>query len=298
MLLLLGLTLSFPAAVPLAALGQDSEKPLVVELWPGRAPGETAEGGPDVEKGKSVTGVTRPTIRVSRPAKDKDTGAAILICPGGAYRVLAFEHEGTQVASWLNSIGLTAVLLRYRVPQRPGDTDNVCPLQDAQRAMGIARSRGAEWGIDPKRLGVMGFSAGGHLAAHLSTNCEHRAYPAVDSADESSCRPDFQILVYPGGILDRQDKEKLSPQIRVSKDTPPCLLVAASDDKGAVPGMLRLYQALRESGISSELHLYAAGGHGFGMHPSDQPFGSWTRRCEEWMRSRGTLKPQAGAEGK
>jgi acetyl esterase/lipase len=298
MLLFFSLTLAFPATAPFSALVQDSEKPLNVELWPGRAPGETAEGGPDVEKGKSVTGVTRPTIRVSRPPKDKDTGAAILICPGGGYRVLAFEHEGTQVASWLNSIGLTAVLLRYRVPQRPGDAENLCPLQDAQRAMGIARNRAAEWGIDPKRLGVMGFSAGGHLAAHLSTHCDRRAYPPVDSADEANCRPDFQILVYPGGILDRQDKEKLSLEIRVSQDTPACLLVAASDDRGAVPGMLRLYEALRGAGISSELHLYAAGGHGFGMHPSDQPFASWTKRCEEWMRSRGTLKPRPGAEGK
>jgi len=265
-------------------------KPDVIPLWPGQVPGETAPAGEDkIEKG-SVVGVTRPTIAVYRPAKDKDTGAAIVVAPGGGYRVLAITHEGTDVAAWLTSIGVTAVLLRYRVPRRPDDAEDKLPLQDAQRAISVVRSKAAEWGVDPARIGFLGFSAGGHLTANVSTNFDRRAYDAVDDADKASCRPDFAVLVYPGGILDKQDKEKLRDQIRVSKETPPSFLVVSTDDQGSAPGTVRLYLALRAAGVPAELHVYATGGHGYGMRKTDKPCASWPQRCEEWLRSRGLLK--------
>jgi acetyl esterase/lipase len=284
------------AAVLLLGAAQEAQKPLVLELWPSRIPGEAADPLEEKftpgEKGpKRVDSVGKPTITIYRPAKEKDTGAAIVVAPGGGYRMLAFEHEGTMVSDWLTSIGVTCVLLRYRVPQRPGDGENKLPLQDAQRALSLARSRSADWGIDPARIGILGFSAGGHLAANASTNYDRRAYDAVDDSDKAACRPDFAVLIYPGGVLDRQDKEKLSPQMRVTKETPPAFLAVAADDKGSAPGTLKLFQALRDAGVSAELHVYAAGGHGFGMRRSDQPWAAWPQRCEEWMRSRGFLKP-------
>ena len=187
----------------LACCLMQSSDPQVIPLWPGQAPGETAPGGEDkMEKG-GVVNVTRPTIAVYRPAKDKDTGAAIVVAPGGGYRMLAITHEGTDVASWLTSIGVTAVLLRYRVPRRPDDAEDKLPLQDAQRAVSIVRSKAPDWGVDPARIGFLGFSAGGHLTANVSTNFDKRAYDAVDDADKAACRPDFAVLVYPGGILDK-----------------------------------------------------------------------------------------------
>jgi len=287
----LALAVAWGCGVPATA----ADKPLVVAVWPGKAPGETGDVGPEKaeEKGKvtRVSNVSSPTLTVFRPAKDKDTGAAIVVAPGGGYRMLAITHEGTDVASWLTSIGVTAVLLRYRVPRRPDDAEDKLPLQDAQRAMSLVRSKAAEWGVDPARIGFLGFSAGGHLTANVSTNYDRRAYDAIDDADKASCRPDFAVLVYPGGILDKQDKTKLRDQIRVSKDTPPSFLVVSTDDNGSAPGTLVLYQALRAAGVPAELHVYATGGHGYGMRKMDKPCATWPLRCEEWLRSRGLLKP-------
>lgn len=281
------------AAQPLPA--QDPPKPEVIQLWPGTAPGEPGPGGEDkMEKG-GVVNVTRPTIAVYHPPKDKDTGAAMIVAPGGGYRMLAIAHEGTDVAAWLTSIGVTAVLLRYRVPRRPDDSEDKLPLQDAQRAISIVRSKALEWGLDPVRIGMVGFSAGGHLAANASTNYDRRAYDAIDDADKASCKPDFAVLIYPGGILDKNDKEKLRDQIRVTKDTPPSFLAVATDDQGSAPGTVRMYLALRAAGVPAELHVYAVGGHGFGMRKMDKPCAAWPQRCEEWMRSRGLLKAAAPA---
>jgi acetyl esterase/lipase len=280
------------------APAQDAAQPLVIQLWPGTAPGEPGPGGEDkMEKG-GVVNVTRPTIAVYRPAKDKDTGAAIVVAPGGGYRMLAITHEGTDVASWLTSIGVTAVLLRYRVPRRPDDADDKLPLEDCQRAISIVRSKAGDWGIDPARIGLLGFSAGGHLTANAATNSDKRAYEAIDDADKASCRPDFAVLVYPGGILDKDNKEQLKAQIRVSKETPPCFLIVAGDDAGSAPGTVRMYLALRAAGVPAELHVYAAGGHGFGMRRNDKPSAGWPQRCEDWMRSRDLFKPAAAGNGK
>jgi acetyl esterase/lipase len=293
---LLPLVFSFICALR----AQEPPKPL--DLWPGKPPGDPdgiEEKETPGDRGiKQVASTGHPTIAIYSPSKEKNTGAAIVVAPGGGYRVLAFEHEGTQVGEWLASIGVTAVLLKYRVPQRPGDGENKAPLQDAQRAISLTRSRAAEWGIDPARIGILGFSAGGHLAANAETNYDHRAYEALDAADQMSCRPDFAILIYPGGVLDRQDKEKLSSQMRITKETPPSFLAVSSDDKGSAPGTLKLFQAMREAGVSAELHVFSTGGHGWGMRKSDQTFGGWTARCEEWMRARGLLKASAPSGGK
>lgn len=268
----------------------DVPKPEQIHLWPGQAPGEPGPGGEDKVEKNSVTNVTRPTITVYKPAKN-NTGAAVVVAPGGGYRVLAIAHEGTDVAEWLTSIGVTCVLLRYRVPRRPEDSEDKLPLQDAQRAISLTRSKSAEWGVDPARIGLLGFSAGGHLTANAATNFDRRAYDAVDDADKASCRPDFAVMVYPGGVLDKNDKDKLRDQIRVSKDTPPSFLVVSTDDNGSAPGTIRLYLALRAAGVPAELHVYATGGHGYGMRKMDKPCATWPQRCEEWMRSRGYLTP-------
>lgn len=259
----------------------------VVDLWPGKVPGETEEPKADaIEGGWKVTYVGRPTVSVHKPAKPN--GAAIVVAPGGGYRMLAYQHEGTDVAAWLSSIGVTTVLLKYRVPRRPGDEDAMLPLKDAQRAISLTRAKAAEWGVDPARIGLLGFSAGGHLTAHAATN--ERAYEAVDDHDKASCRPDFAVMIYPGGVLDKQDPSKLAARIRVSKDTPPSFLAVSTDDKGSAPGTLKLYQALREAAVPVELHVYEAGGHGYGMRKGDKPHNAWPARCEEWMRARGLLK--------
>src|SRR5882724_5285815 len=181
-----------------------------IQIWPGAAPGEKGDIGEehDITKpsdeliaGKRVIrlgNVSNPTIAVYRPPSDKNTGVAVLICPGGGYHILAMDLEGTEVCDWLNSIGITGVLLKYRVPKRQGEEGHAFPLQDGQRALGLVRQHAKEWGIDPRRVGVLGFSAGGHLAAALSNNYDRRVYPAGDEADEKSCRPDFAILLYPG----------------------------------------------------------------------------------------------------
>jgi acetyl esterase/lipase len=268
-----------------------AQDPAPLELWPGTPPGETAAVGPDQVEGKAkVTYVGRPTITVHRPPAGQATGAAVVVAPGGGYRMLAFEHEGTQVVEWLTSIGVAAVLLKYRIPRRPGDDDARLPLMDAQRAVSLARAKAADWGIDPARIGFLGFSAGGHLTAHVSTNFDRRAYEAVDAADQASCRPDFAVLVYPGGVLDKQDPTKLASPLRVSKDTPPSFLVVSSDDKGSLPGTLRLYQALREAAVPAELHVYEGGGHGYGMRKGDKPHHAWPKRCEEWLRARAIVR--------
>ena len=202
--------LSLPLVVLFALVGpaRAAEKPVVLDVWPGNVPGETKPIGEENVReqpagGKTIkilTNVSKPTLTVYRPAKEKDTGAAVLICPGGAYRILAWDLEGEEVAAWLNSIGVTGIILKYRVPHGPGqptDRPPVGPLQDAQRAMSLVRGKAREWGLDPKRIGILGFSAGGHLAASAATNFDKRAYESMDDIDTISCRPDFAVLIYP-----------------------------------------------------------------------------------------------------
>ena len=213
-------------------------EPTPMKLWPGIAPGDKGGLGREMDtttaKDNLIAGrpvirlgnVSDPTIAVYPPSQGKDTGVAVVVFPGGGFRILAMDLEGTEVCAWLNSIGVTGVLLKYRVPAREGRPEYAAPLQDAQRALGIVRSHAKEWGIDPHRVGVLGFSAGGHLAATLSSNSQARTYPRVDESDDASCRPDFQILVYPGGVVERGGYA-LAPDVAVAAETPPTFLDTA-----------------------------------------------------------------------
>jgi acetyl esterase/lipase len=220
----------------------------------------------------------------------------VVVCPGGGYTNLAWDHEGEQVAEWLNSIGVTAAVLKYRVPRREGTPNGQPPTQalmDAQRALSLVRSHAKDWEIDPARVGILGFSAGGHLAAWASTAYEKRAYEPVDDADKLTCKPDFAIPIYPGGVLKRGTTE-ISPEIQVTSQTPPSFLAVANDDRGSLESTVLYYLALKRAGVPAELHVYETGGHGFGMRPSPKAYATWPKRCEEWMRDRGLLKPQNG----
>ncbi len=273
-------------------------------LWPGRAPGETKEVGPEVDITKPtdqlIAGrrlirlgqVGQPTLEVFRPPAGRETGAAVLVCPGGAYHILALDLEGTEVCEWLNSNGVTAVLLKYRVPRREGLEKHAAPLQDAQRAMGLIRQNATAWGIDPKRVGVLGFSAGGHLAATVSVTPD-RTYPRVDAADDLPSRPDFTVLVYPAYLTVKEENDRLAPELPLNAQTPPTFLVMAQDDPVRVENALFYSLALKQAGVPTELHLYPTGGHGYGLRRTELPVTSWPDRVADWMKASGWLKPAA-----
>ena len=286
-----------------------ADNPLVVELWPGNAPEETGNIGAEkflmspkldrkqvevTEPTRMVTNVAKPTITIYRPAKDKDTGTAMLVCPGGGYWNLYWQLEGEEVARWLNSLGVTGIILKYRVPRRPDEPKGVParrPLQDAQRAVSLVRSRAGEWGIAPQRIGMVGFSAGGHLAIATATSFEKRAYQPIDDVDKISCRPDFAILAY-SGYLKAKDKDELAPGLRIPAGTPPIFLAHGGDDIVSDPAhSVVTYLALKRAGILAELHIYATAAHDFGVRPSDHPCSTWTQSCATWLRHQGFLKP-------
>lgn len=240
-----------------------------------------------------ITNVTKPTITVLRPPKEKDTGVSMIICPGGGYHNLGWDVEGEEVAAWLNSIGMTGLLLKYRCPRRKGDVlgePPLGPMLDAQRAVSLARSKAAEWGIDPAKIGMIGFSAGGHLVGATATHFEKRAYEPVDEADQASCRPDFAVMLY-SGYFKAKGKEELSPTIRTPAGAPPMLLLHATDDKVSdAEHSVTMYVAMKRAGVPVEMHLYATGGHGWGVRKVGHPCESWTDRCIDWLRKQGLLK--------
>jgi acetyl esterase/lipase len=277
--------------------------PTTIALWPGRAPGgqalqpqeaDVSRPGDKGVAGKSVQirgNVSDPTITIYRPDPAKDTGAAVLVCPGGGYYILALDLEGTEACEWLNSIGVTAVLLKYRVPRREGIAPYAAPLQDAQRALGIVRSRAKEFGIDPTRIGVLGFSAGGDLAAILCNNHRARTYPAVDAADAISCRPDFCILIYPAYLTVKEKDNALAPELVVSREgTPPTFLTMTEDDPERVENALVYYLALKNASVPAEMHLYPRGGHGYGLRRTELNVTTWPDRAADWMQAEGFLK--------
>jgi acetyl esterase/lipase len=246
------------------------------------------------EPTRMITGVTRPTLTIYRPAKDKDTGTAMLICPGGGYWNLYWELEGEEVAAWVNSLGVTGILLKYRVPRRPDEPKGEParrPLQDAQRAVSLVRSRAREWGLSPQRIGMVGFSAGGHLAIATATSFDQRTYQPIDHVDNLSCRPDFAVLVYPG-YLKAKDKDELAERLRIPTGTPPVFLAHGGDDIISPPEhSVLMYLALRRANIPAELHVYATAAHDFGVRASDHPCSTWTEACANWLRHQGFLKP-------
>ena len=273
-----------------------------IPLWPKGAPNEKGDVGEEHDTTKPGDGlvsgqrvirlgnVSKPEITLYRPSKEKDTGTAVVVCPGGGYSILAMDLEGTEICEWFNSIGVTGVLLKYRVPTRPGDDKHVLPLQDAQRALSLVRFHAKDWNLDPKRIGVLGFSAGAHLTASLSTTFDRRAYEPVDDADRVSCRPDFSMPIYPAYLALKDQDNKIAPDLNVTTNTPPTFLIQAEDDGVRVENSLVYYLALKNAKVPVEMHLYPNGGHGYGLRPSDKLISSWPKRAEEWLRGLGMLQ--------
>jgi acetyl esterase/lipase len=289
-----------------------ADKPQIVELWPGIPPDEPGGIGAEksrmspkldrkqvevTEQTRLVTNVTKPTVTIYRPIKANNNGAAVLICPGGGYWDLYWQLEGEEVAAWLNSLGMTGIILKYRVPRRPDEPKGEParrPLQDAQRAVSLIRSKAGEWGIDPKRIGIVGFSAGGHLAFATATRFQKRTYTSVDAIDTVGCRPDFAIVVYPG-YLKAKNKEELAPGLSIPRSTPPIFLAHGGADIISPPEhSVVAYLALKRAGVPAELHIYASAAHDFGVRASSHPCSTWTRSCAEWLRHQGLLKANTG----
>ena len=301
-------------------------------IWPGAVPDaqpvarpETAEMAEGLIAGKSgefVVNVSQPTMTVYSPTA-KNTGVAVVVFPGGGYLTLAIDLEGTEVCDWLTPKGITCVLLKYRVPDdngypKPASYPKSGPypespmaLEDAQRTIGLVRFHAAEWHIDPHKVGVLGFSAGGHLSAAISTHFAKRLYPAVDAADKESCRPDFAVSIYPGHLsisaaewdakqgarkfmvphLPNADKDLgINPGIPVTSHTPPTFLLQAENDHvDNVNDSLAYYIALKKGGVPVEMHLYAQGGHAFGLRRTELPITEWPQLVERWLGTIGVI---------
>ncbi|HUB78875.1 MAG TPA: alpha/beta hydrolase [Bryobacteraceae bacterium] len=267
-----------------------------IRLWPKGAPGAPANppAEADMTTAKDNLVAGKPVIRlgnVSSPtltvyaAKNNPSGAAVLVFPGGAYRILAIDLEGTEVCSWLNSAGVTCVLVKYRVPDTGPYPKSPAALQDAQRALGIVRSRAAGWHLNPNRIGVLGFSAGAHLAAALSTHFDRRLYDTVDAADSSSCRPDFAVIVYPGYLAIAEKNFEPNADIPVTAQTPPSFIVQAEDDPVHVENAVVYFMALKNARVPAELHIYAAGGHGYGLRRTALPVTTWPASVTTWLHT-------------
>ena len=309
---------------------QPSPGHIQIPIWPGAAPDPQPVKGPEIAEtteakdfvaGRSwvgISNVTRPTMTVYSP-KGKNTGVAVVVFPGGGYQILAIDLEGTEVCDWLVSRGITCVLLKYRVtdvgpyPKSGPYPESPMALEDAQRTMGLVRLHAAEWHIDPHKVGVLGFSAGGHLVAAISTHFEKRLYPAVDAADKESCRPDFAVPIYPGHLSIRsvewdatQGTKKfpaphqspayglltLNPDIRdrLGKQTPPTFLLQNEDDHvDGVEQALAYFVGLKNAGVPVEMHVYAQGGHAFGLRPASLPVSHWPQLVETWLQTIGMV---------
>ncbi len=272
--------------------------PETLRLWDGTPPlasaGDPAEHylPPDAGQDPDITrlaNVSEPSLSVFRPSTDRNTGACVLICPGGGYQILAMKHEGTQVADWLNSIGVTSVVLKYRVPAPEGEPPYLRPLLDGQRALSLIRTHAREWSVDPGRIGVLGFSAGGNLAAWLL--CEGNRHPPAypNQPGEPSCRPDFGILLYPAYLADpKRPGDK--PAIRADAPPGPVFFVQAADDPLGAENSIEFFRDLKRAGVPGELHVYQQGGHGFGMLRQGKPVNDWPARCAEWLHAQDWLQ--------
>jgi acetyl esterase/lipase len=269
-----------------------AQEPQSLKIWndsvPGLADGEKQEivVEQDERIGQRVTKVTAPTITIYRPEK-KTSDAVMIVCPGGGYHILALDLEGTEVANWLNDLGMTAIVLQYRVP-KGSDTQFRLPLMDAQRTISLVRQHAKEWELNPEQIGIMGFSAGGHLAANAATNFSQRAYDPIDEADQQSCRPNFFMLVYPAYLAPKETAKGEAMQLfdgfPISAETPPGLMIHAADDNVTCNSSIAMFMALREAKIPAELHIYPDGGHGYGLRPSDHAVSTWPDRAATWLK--------------
>jgi acetyl esterase/lipase len=292
-----------------SAVWQPADGRTQMPIWPGAAPDAQALPGPEYARtGKSliagkpvvaISNVAQPTMTVYAPT-GKNTGAAVVVFPGGGFQILAMDLEGTEVCDWLTSRGITCVLLKYRVPGVPYDWRCDCrphnlaisvpSLQDAQRTLGMVRLHAAEWHIDAHKIGVLGFSAGGYLVAEVSTHFTRRLYTPLDAADRESSRPDFAVAVYPGHLATEDDAMHLNPNVPVSRETPPTFLVQAEDDKvDGVNQALVYFTALKAVGVPVEMHLYAHGGHAFGLRRTSLPITAWPGLVDTWLHTIGIV---------
>lgn len=268
-----------------------------IKLFPEGVPGETIHleekenrDGNKVAKEAvlRITDVSEPTISIYEAPEELASGSAVIVCPGGGYNILAYDLEGDEVCLWLNELGITAILLKYRVPRREGKEKHEAPLQDLQRAISYIRSNADFYNIDSDRIGVMGFSAGAHLAVMGSTAYEKRTYPLLEKIDKYSCRPNFSLLIYPA-YLDGENFG-LAPEIVVTSKTPPTLLIQSEDDKSYINSSLFYYYALKEAGVPAWMHLYSKGGHGYGLRDTGAEVNSWPDRAEDWFREIGVIE--------
>ncbi len=292
--ILIALALSVSASLHAA-------EPITLKLWPdgpptARAPKSEAtikqiqSYGPITPT--HVSDVSDPTITIFRP--EKPNGASVVVAPGGGYMFLSYASEGTQVCEWLNTLGVTAVLLKYRTPTRDEKEAFTMPVQDAQRAIGIVRHHAAEWSLDPKRVGLLGFSAGGNLTGHAAWDRGERTYLQKPELDDVR-GPDFIVFVYGGGFLDKDTRDggpKFRAGFSVPADAPPAFFVVAHDDKSNPIEATMLYLEYKKHGIPAELHIMTKGGHGFGMRAAGNPINAWPARCGEWMNAMGFLTPR------
>jgi acetyl esterase/lipase len=274
---------------------------LTLPLWPGAAPG--AQANPpaevDITTGKDympadrrvirLVNVSTPTLTLYKSRQGSNTGAAFVVFPGGGYQMLAIDVEGTEVCEWLSSEGINCVMVKYRVPGTGPYPKSPAALQDAQRAVGLVREHAAEWGIDPKRVGVLGFSAGAHLAAALSTHYDQRLYDPVDAADKLSCRPDFVGVIYPGYLALPDKNFAANPNVTPTADTPPTFLVQAEEDGVHVENSLVYYLELKNAKVPAEMHIYPGGGHGSGLRSVGLPLAAWPQAMNTWLHTIGVL---------
>lgn len=303
--------LAFAAGEPRLSAGQAAWQPSPghsqLPIWPGAPPDARPVDGPEVAGtvvdkvgNKKLVGgkpwvyvdkVSQPTMTVYPPT-GRNTGAAVVVFPGGGYEVLAIDLEGTEACDWLTAKGITCVLLKYRVPCAKIGPYRDCPtaLEDAQRTVGLVRSQAARWHVDPRKIGVLGFSAGGHMVAAMSTHFDKRLYPAVDAADAESCRPDFAVALYPGHLAVPEKGFALNPDIQVTSRTPPTFLLQAEDDPvDPVENSLVYYAALRKAGVPAEMHIYGKGGHAFALRPTESPITRWPQLVETWLAAIGMI---------
>jgi acetyl esterase/lipase len=297
-------------AGPLLTTAAFAAEPTVVDLWPGKVPGDIGikaaetsriHESPLVGPTRLITNVSRPTLTIYRPEQSKNTGTAMVICPGGGYWNLYWEIEGEEVAAWLTSQGMTGIILKYRCPRREGEVQSEPPLGpqlDAQRAIRLVRSRAIGWRINPERIGIVGFSAGGHLALATATNFANKLYEPIDAVDAISPRPNFAIACYPG-YLKVKDKDEIRADLKIPPNTPPIFLAHTSDDNvsygGSIPdNSVLMYLALERAGIPTELHVFATGDHDFGVRQNDKLPSSWTRLCVNWLRNQHLLTAGSG----
>lgn len=287
------------ACFVVSAMAIFAAAPEPIPLFPKGVPGQKTDLGPEKDMTTAKDGlvagrpvirignVTEPTLTFYPAPASNNTGVTVIVFPGGGYRILAFDLEGTEVCDWLNSIGVNAALVKYRVPEPENVPRYQEPLQDAQRAVSYVRSRATEWRLDPQRIGVLGFSAGGHLSALISNSYTKRTYDPQDAADELSCRPDFTILIYPAYLAVGEKLDQLAPEITVTPNTPPAFITQSEDDPVHVENSVVYFLALKNTKIPAEMHIFSVGGHGYGLRPDpSKPITEWPALAEKWMKSR------------